>query len=452
MKKGQTLIEVLIAVAVGAILFVGAVSTLVPATKITPETSKIAAGAALVNGTIENVTVWAGGNWDSLLSLSTTSANPYHLITSQSPFTVATGTEAVTVGSTTYTRYFYVDDVYRDSSGNIVASSTSGATDDPSTMEITVASGWPLGTTTTVSFYVTRNGENALSQSTWTGGTASGTVTTVTSTYSTSSNITSSSTLTLTVTSTYGSIVSTTPHYFGWGDLLGWLDFWNNGSGAAVNSTNLTGYASTSAGQISLDCNTTSVGDICGQSYYQVTNDGNGNLAGWAWSDPYGWISFEGPGYQVTINNSGIFHGFAWNDILGWIAMNGADCPSCVNQNYNVETTWTPSLTQGGTLESNTFDTGSNSSQLNSFVWQGTSPCGTCVEFQFAISDSANGPWNFTGPDGTSQSYWDPLGPNTPQSLGSSYANFRYFRYLIKLTSSNGVSPEVTSVAVSWSS
>lgn len=456
--NGQTLIEVLIAIAVGAILFIGAASTLIPSTKITTQTAATAKAAALQNELIQNVASWASGNWSALLSLATTSAHQYYLLTAQSPFTATSGVESISENSSTIIRYFYVDDVERNSAGQVVSS---GGTVDPSTKEVTVVAYSQPSTllpTTTISFYLTRNGESALAQANWSGGGGvTNPVTTVTSTYATSSNINTSSTgsLTLNSTSTSGAISSSSPHYFGWTDLFGWLDFWNSGNGAGVTSQGLTGYASSSAGPLSLDCHTTSIGNICTQSNYQVANDGSGNLSGYAWNDPFGWTNFEGTGYGTTIGATGTFRGYAWNDVLGWVSVNCADNNSCASSNYDVESTWTPSLTASGYLESDTFDTGSSSSQLNSVVWQGTEPAGTNVEFQFAVSNSSSGPWNaanFTGPDGTSLSYWDPLGPGDPESLGSSYTNFRYFRYLIYLTTGNGTSPTVTSVSVNWSS
>src|SRR5258708_2212440 len=85
--------------------------------------------------------------------------------------------------------------------------------------------------------------------------------------------------------------ISATPaSHYAWNDLIGWMDFYNTNT-VVVGVHGLTGYSSSSVGDISLDCATTRVGNICGSSNYQVTNDGAGNLSGWGWTDSYGWIS-----------------------------------------------------------------------------------------------------------------------------------------------------------------
>ncbi len=68
--------------------------------------------------------------------------------------------------------------------------------------------------------------------------------------------------------------------HWAWNDFIGWIDF-RATNNIMVSSANLTGYASSSVGYISLDCHTSPAGNICGTSNYQVLNDGNGNLSGW---------------------------------------------------------------------------------------------------------------------------------------------------------------------------
>jgi hypothetical protein len=110
-----------------------------------------------------------------------------------------------------------------------------------------------------------------------------------------------------------------------------------------------------------LNCNTTPNGDICGTSSFKVSNNGSGSLAGWAWNDGIGWISFCGnasggstlsgsdwicpasPTYQVSVSSStGEFSGWAWNDIAGWISFNCSNTSTCGTVNYKVKTDWRP--------------------------------------------------------------------------------------------------------------
>jgi len=79
--------------------------------------------------------------------------------------------QSLIIGTSTYNRYFYLSDVYRDGSGNIV---TSGGTYDPSTKQVTVVYGWPGGTVNTMTTDVVRGRNNALSQNSWSGGPGQG--------------------------------------------------------------------------------------------------------------------------------------------------------------------------------------------------------------------------------------------------------------------------------------
>ncbi len=249
--------------------------------------------------------------------------------------------------------------------------------------------------------------------------------------------------------------------HWAWNDAIGWIDFYSPGT-VTVSNTGLTGYASSSIGPISLDCATSPSGNICGTSNYQVVNDGSGSLSGWAWNDGVGWISFCGgqntaacPGtvsYQVTIDANGNFHGWAWNDAIGWIDFNCANNTSCSTSNFYVATQWVATGTVG-TLESIPYDTGDvQGAQLDSVKWEGTQPPGTTVEFQFAVSNSSSGPWNFTGPDGTANTYYVPSAPNTPTPLNYSlYNDYRYFRYIVTLVSTPTSTPVVNNVIVNWS-
>ena len=256
-------------------------------------------------------------------------------------------------------------------------------------------------------------------------------------------------------------ISATTTEHWAWNDIIGWIDFYNT-STTVVTSTKIEGYASSSVGDVSFDCATTRVGDICGQSNYGVTNDGAGNLSGWGWNDQYGWISFDcnnnnscgSSNYRAYIDSGGIFRNYAWNDVAGWFSLNCSDPNICGTSNYKVVTSWLPTSTTA-TLESSTFDTGvSSGAQLNSVLWQGSLPAGTAVRFQFAVSNATSGPWTFSGSDGTSSSYYNPAAPNTSLKLDYGlYNNKRYFRYKTTMisNSSSTISPRIDDIIVNWS-
>ncbi len=287
--------------------------------------------------------------------------------------------------------------------------------------------------------------------------------------------------------------VSSTPSSsVAWDDASGWWDFYTPLS-ITVSGSRITGYASSSIGDISLDCATTRSGNICGASNYGICNgasathnaDGtcsnaqaDGNLSGFAWNDTIGWISFCGglgtsvcPGtqsYGVTIDANGNFNGYAWNDLDGWISFNCANNSSCGTVQYLVNTLWRSTSTIGY-LTSETFDTGvTTGATLASLIWQGSPGSGTglCTSFQIAASTSSGGPWNFTGPDGTSGTYYGAAcsqnvnggtgcaAPNTPICVNSSYLNnFRYYRYRVRLQSDllQTQSPRVDDVILNFS-
>lgn len=274
-------------------------------------------------------------------------------------------------------------------------------------------------------------------------------------------------------------ISSSASQHWAWNDMIGWIDFYTPNT-ANVLTSQLTGYASSSAGYISLDCSTSPAGNICGTSNYQVSNNASGSLAGWAWNDTYGWISFCGdssghgstlssstwvcpsvPTYQVTINSStGVFSGWAWNDAIGWIDFNCSNTADniCGTSNFDTVTSWTASSTSGtaavGMLDSETFDTGvASGSQINSVTWIGNLPVGTAIGFQFAVSNSTSGPWNFTGPDGTSGTTYSGIS-GVPITL-TQYSSLigRYFRYRVILTTNAAqtLTPAVNDIIVNWS-
>lgn len=97
-RKGQSIIEILIAVAIGTIFILGIIAAISPALKGNKDVENLQMGAALANGLMENVQVFAESNWHNLTSLATGSQNLYYLNTGKSPFVAATGTERILSG------------------------------------------------------------------------------------------------------------------------------------------------------------------------------------------------------------------------------------------------------------------------------------------------------------------------------------------------------------------
>lgn len=300
----------------------------------------------------------------------------------------------------------------------------------------------------------------------------------------------------------FGEISSTSTEHFAWNDMIGWINFYNSNR-VFVESRQLRGFASSSVGEISLNCDTGgNSGNVnyCGAPYnapYKVKNNGVGELSGWAWNDLVGWISFCGgnatsscPGdvhYKVLLDNpysSGAeaapydFFGYAWNDIIGWISFNVVNDDSscnavenraCYDDHYKVRTSWYATSTYGD-VYSSVFDTGVvGGAKFNSVnfladeVGLATDPTTPGILFQLAISSSSVGPWNFVGPGGATSDFYraaydqsSPLrirGSNYFVSFDNNYNNARYFRYRIRLKSNKPqtASPVVRDVVVNWS-
>lgn len=301
-----------------------------------------------------------------------------------------------------------------------------------------------------------------------------------------------------------------TSTFWGWNEIIGWIDFHNNHT-VTVKNRNLTGYADSSVGEISLDCGTSPKGNICqiggsGQSEYGVLNDG-GNLSGWAWNDLIGWIGFCGgqgtstcptiPSsfpFQARIENAIVpdlppsdFIDYAWNDVVGWISFNceslghSGYCATGLDPDYRARTSWFVTSTFGW-LDSSTFDTEvPGGAHYNSIFWRGEMPAGTGVSFQLASSNCPGGEVNppvcdspppggvwseteFLGPSGTSD---DDFRFNSGLQLdkehnqyyfinladGNPHANKRYFRYRVWLFSNSNstLSPRVDEIIINWS-
>ncbi len=187
-----------------------------------------------------------------------------------------------------------------------------------------------------------------------------------------------------------------------WNDVMGWIDFYSTGN-VNVYNDRLEGFASSTLGDIALNCNSTPNGNICSSYNFKVSNS-SGNLTGWGWNDSIGWVSFDSATatstytYQVTVNGvSGDFLGWAWNDVVGWISFNCAnpETAGCElgsgGSDYKVKTSWTATSTAGN-LISSVFDTQSVSGvALNTIMWQGSKPSGTSVKFQIASNLSLSG-------------------------------------------------------------
>lgn len=284
-------------------------------------------------------------------------------------------------------------------------------------------------------------------------------------------------------------ISPTSTEHFAWDDVEGWWNFYGTNT-VTVYGTRVTGYASSSVGDMSLDCFTTAAGNICGTSNYGICNgpgphntdgtcpsgDASGILTGYAWNDTIGWISFNCnqtshggsnncvlSDYKVSIDANGVFSGYAWNDVAGWISFNCANPGASCASDYKVVTAWRATSTFGY-VESSVFDTTlTTGAVLQSIIWQGSQPSGTSVDFQVATSSSSSGPWTWTGPGGSAISYYGAecpfvgvsspgAGSNKAICVDKNIGAARYLRYKVRLRSDllQTLTPRVDDIILNW--
>jgi hypothetical protein len=127
---------------------------------------------------------------------------------------------------------------------------------------------------------------------------------------------------------------------YAWSENAGWFNAEPNGEGGAgvtVWATKLTGFIWVqNIGYISLSCENSG---LCETSNYRITNDGNGTLSGYAWSEAAGWINFNPTHGGIAIDPvTGKFSGYAWGENIGWIKF---DFEGFTNSTDNhVNTSW----------------------------------------------------------------------------------------------------------------
>ena len=112
--QGQSLIELLVAISIGAILIIAAVSVIVPALLVNRQVVPIQTGASLGAELLNNVRAWSEGDWHNILALATGTANPYYLNTTSSPFSLSgsSGGSSSSFNGYSYERSLTVNHTY----------------------------------------------------------------------------------------------------------------------------------------------------------------------------------------------------------------------------------------------------------------------------------------------------------------------------------------------------
>ena len=187
---GQSLIELVIGVAIGAILVGGAAATIALTLRSNVQNKNIQIATGLAQETVDQATVFGEARWRNIHDLTKSPDQWRIATTSQGTFSTSTGSQEIELDNITFTRYFTVENVMRDSSGAIV---TSGGTDDPSTQKISIFVTWlEAGQTSEVKLekYLTRSRNLIYRQIDWSGGNnQQGPITTVNNRFASSTEI-----------------------------------------------------------------------------------------------------------------------------------------------------------------------------------------------------------------------------------------------------------------------
>lgn len=103
-----------------------------------------------------------------------------------------------------------------------------------------------------------------------------------------------------------------------------------------------------------------------------------------------------------------------------------------------------------GNYESSTIDL-TLPSNLSTLTWNATLPSQTganALQVQLAVDAEGDGPWSYTGTDGTSGTYFTSSGSSTPSALNG----YRYVRYKLYLqTADNAYTPSLDDITINYS-
>ncbi|MDD5099071.1 MAG: prepilin-type N-terminal cleavage/methylation domain-containing protein [Candidatus Colwellbacteria bacterium] len=135
--RGQSLVEILIAIGISSVLIGGVVTTYVVSLNSNADARLSAVGTELAQETYDNIKAISEAQWSTVYNV--TKSTPYHLSLVDQSFDIVSGTEEITIDDFVYTRSFTVENVLRGAGGDIVSS---GGVDDPSTQKITVIVEW----------------------------------------------------------------------------------------------------------------------------------------------------------------------------------------------------------------------------------------------------------------------------------------------------------------------
>ena len=170
LRRGQSLVELLIATSVIILLIGGAVTAVSVSLRSGRENKFFQTASFLAQELLDNLETLAASDWHKVDGFGVDALSPataYRV--TPPPFGVASGEESIVDGGVAYARYFNVDWVSRDALG-VIEVVHDPSKNDPSTLKITTRVEWGNGSRVEMIRYLTRDRARATLQSDWSGG------------------------------------------------------------------------------------------------------------------------------------------------------------------------------------------------------------------------------------------------------------------------------------------
>lgn len=200
-QAGQSLIEILIGIAIGAILIGGAAATITLTLRSNTQNKNIQTASALAQSMLDKVTVFADADWhniDGTINCGAAGISPdvsYYLASFGSGLECKEGaqSESVDTAGIVFSTSFSVEPVDRNQATDAISPSSGSTYEDPSTKKIIAVSAWlenGQAANVTVNKYITRSRNLIYRQSNWkAGGGLPGPFTVIDNQYDTKSKI-----------------------------------------------------------------------------------------------------------------------------------------------------------------------------------------------------------------------------------------------------------------------
>ncbi|HPD55368.1 MAG TPA: hypothetical protein PLR11_00955 [Candidatus Paceibacterota bacterium] len=170
-ERGQVLAEILVAVMLAGIIIGGIAATIGTSVITGNKVRETTVAVGLIQDAMEGIKAISESSWVSFYCLpngicpgSKGSDNHFYPDYVDGSWQIVSGEKLKIVEGVDYTYYFYVENVNRDSSGNIT---TTGGTEDPSTQKITIVVNWPPNNSVVMSEYRTRVTSNYFADYNW---------------------------------------------------------------------------------------------------------------------------------------------------------------------------------------------------------------------------------------------------------------------------------------------